>query len=268
MLQEAKKVQLLYTPSKAKPMHIVVFGSGSGTNLEALLKAQYQMSSSSDSTPLYEVKALFTDRKCRFQEIGASAGIPVIYHSFANFMKATGISNPNDAAFRNGYDAENLRLLLVEANQSGFSIDLILLAGYMRLIYPPLLQHFPNKILNIHPADLTRLSPDGSRRYVGAHAVRDALCAGESRTRSSVILVDEQVDAGPILVSGPWVNYQEGYPITEERIKKHQEKQKVLSDWPSCIAAINFVAQGRVGLDDENNVYVDGICQERCGLEN
>ena len=50
----------------------------------------------------------------------------------------------------------------------------------MRMVYPPLLQYFKNRIINIHPADLASLTANGQRRYVGAHAVRDALYAGES----------------------------------------------------------------------------------------
>jgi phosphoribosylglycinamide formyltransferase-1 len=221
----------LYTPVPGRRMHVVVFGSGSGTTLEALLRVPQD---------LFEIKALFTDRLCRFQEIGASRGIPVIYHSFAHFFKKRGVENPQDLITRTQYDAENVRLILETVG----TVDLILLAGYMRLIYAPLLQNFKNKIINIHPADLTQLTPSGQRRYVGANAVYDALCAGEKRTRSSVILVDEGVDSGPVLLAGPWVSYEEGYPITQERARLHQEKQKIHSDWPACIAAVTAIAQG------------------------
>lgn len=214
-------------------MHVVVFGSGSGTTLEALLRAEQD---------LFEIKALFTDRLCRFQEIGASNDIPVIYHSFSQFFKKQGVTDPQDLTTRIHYDAENVRLILNQVER----VDLILLAGYMRLVYPPLLQHFKNKIINVHPADLTQLTADGKRRYVGANAVYDALCAGENRTRSSIILVDEGVDSGPLLLSGPWVSYDEGYPVTLERARLHQEKQKIHSDWPACIAAVTAIAKGCV----------------------
>ena len=218
-------------------MHVVVFGSGSGTNLEALLRAQRQHP--------FEIKALFTDRECRLHEIGATANIPIIHHPFAQFSHTY---NSPQGSLRSDYDAENARLLLTYAEHHGFFIDLIVLAGYMRLVHQPLLQQFKNKILNIHPADLTKLTATGQRRYVGAHAVRDALLAGETRTRSTVILVDEQVDNGPILVEGPWITYEEGFPITEERVRKHQEKQKTLSDWPACITAVSEISQGRIEI--------------------
>lgn len=240
-------------------MHLVVFGSGSGTNLEALLRAHVQRNHLSEQLPLFEIKALFSDRLCRFQEIGFSSQIPVIYNSYSQFKKTT---NPTDSDARYRYDQENLRLLLEASKRYGFSIDLIFLAGYMRLVHFPLLHHFQNKIINIHPADLTKLDEKGKREYVGAHAVQDALEAGESRTRSTVLLVDEGVDTGPIIVSGPWVPYEEGYPITSEKAKKHQEKQKVLSDFPSSLTAIEYISQGRIGLDNHKRIYADGIFQE------
>ena len=242
-------IKQLFRPVPGRRMHLVVFGSGSGTNLEALLRVPQTS---------FEIKALFTDRSCRFQEIGSSADIPVIYHSMIDFFRKEGISDFQDFSTRKKYDAENVRLILEQVS----TVDLILLAGYMRLIYAPLLHHFKDKIINIHPADLTRLNSDGKRRYVGVNAVYDALCAGEKRTRSSVILVDEDVDSGPILVNGPWVNYEEGYPITLERARSHQTKQKLQSDWPACIEAVTAIAEGRIGLDKERNVFLEACNQQ------
>jgi phosphoribosylglycinamide formyltransferase-1 len=225
-------IKQIYTPVPGKRMHVVVFGSGSGTNLEALLKVP---------NPLFEIKALFSDRKCRFQEIGHSAGIPVIYH-------------PLNGMDRSQYDAENVRLISEQVE----TVDLILLAGYMRLIYPPMLDHFKDKIINVHPADLTQINSEGKRRYTGANAVYDALCAGETRTRSSVIIVDENVDTGPILVLGPWVTYEESYPVTLERANLHQIKQKAQSDWPACVEAVTAIAEGKIGLDEQRKVFTNG----------
>jgi phosphoribosylglycinamide formyltransferase-1 len=231
-------IKQIYTPIPGKRMNVVVFGSGSGTNLEVLLQIP---------KPQFEIKALFSDRNCRFQELGHSAGIPVIYHSYIKFSKEHGNA-------RSQFDAENARLISERVE----TVDLILLAGYMRLVYPPLLNRFKDKIINIHPADLTQLNSEGKRRYTGAHAVYDALCAGETRTRSSVILVDENVDTGPILASGPWVTYEEGFPVTVESARLHQIKQKAQSDWPVCVKAVTAIAEGRIGLDEHKKVYTDG----------
>lgn len=194
-------------------MNLVVFGSGSGTTLQALLQAK-----------IVNVAAAVTDRQCRFQEIAHRASIPVIYHPFCSQH----IREAHDLAI-----VERLKELRVP-------IDLILLAGYMRLVSSVLLAHYPRRVINVHPADLTKTYPDGRRRYVGANAVFEALLHGETQTRSSVIVVDEGIDTGPILVQGPWVSYTEGMPITKERALRHQEKQKALSDWPACIEAIRI----------------------------
>lgn len=196
-----------------------MFGSGAGTTLRAVLAAQKQ-----DPCPPYQVKVLFTDRPCQFQQIAKEENLPLIDHPW----------KPP----REEYDRIGLELLRKYA-----PIDMILLAGYMRLFSPIWLSAFPNRILNIHPADLTALDHNGKRRYVGANAVYDALSQGEKQTRSTAILIDANVDEGPILASGPWVPYEGEYPITQERAKAHQEKQKALSDWPVCIAALKLLAK-------------------------
>ena len=233
-------------------MNVVVFGSGSGTNLEAILRAQKQSKS-----PSYAIQALFTDRRCRLLDIGQRESIPVIYYSFVNFFKKQNCQNAQDPNLRHLYDREVAALLQECAYKNGISIDLIVLAGYMRLLSPTFLELFPNKVINVHPADLTKLDDRGLRKYVGADAVYDALMQGETQTRSSVILVDKDVDAGPLLVSGPWIEYAEGYPVTKEKAQLHQNKQKELSDWPACISAVEMIAEGRLGLDKEGNVFVD-----------
>jgi hypothetical protein len=63
-----------------------------------------------------------------------------------------------------------------------------------------MLSAFPERIVNIHDGDLTIRGRDGERRYVGLHSTLDAIRAGERSTRSSVHLVTEKVDGGPILM--------------------------------------------------------------------
>jgi len=239
---------------------LVVFGSGSGTNLEALLRASRELLNNGNR-PLFTIKAIFTDRLCRLREIAERERIPLIHHSFVDFFKRSKAKSDRDFKMRCEYDLINAQLLDDLAERRGFSIDLIFLAGYMRLIFPPFLKRFPNKVLNVHPADLTATDERGNRIYVGSNAVFDALSRGEKRTRSSVILVDEKMDHGPILVSGPWVEYEEGFPVTFKRAAYHQEKQKIQSDWPASIKAIELIARGRLALDGKNAVYLDGKIQ-------
>ena len=98
-------------------------------------------------------------------------------------------------------DAETARLLL------GRRIDLVLLLGYLRILQQPMLEAFPDRILNVHDADLTLRRRDGGPLYPGLHATRDAILAGERQTRSSIHVVTAEVDAGPVIAVSP------SYPV-------------------------------------------------------
>lgn len=247
----------LFKPSTNRPLNVVVFGSGSGTVLEALLRAQ-QTVRTPNGSPLFEIKALFTDRICRFQEISERERIPLVFHSFTQFFRSSGIEDRNDPSTREAFDTINVQMIEQCAAEKGFEVDLIFLAGYMRLLHSPLLKTFANKIINVHPADLTVKGDDGKPCYAGADAVYDALMAGETRTRSSVILIDEDVDTGPILASGPWVPYNGDFPVTFKRAAHQQERQKALSDWPTCVKTLELIALGRLAIDHNRQVYLDG----------
>lgn len=64
----------------------------------------------------------------------------------------------------------------------------------MLIVAEPLLTAFPGRIVNVHHADLTKCRP-----YVGLHAVRDAILAGETETRATAHIVTRRLDQGPIL---------------------------------------------------------------------
>ena len=102
---------------------------------------------------------------------------------------------------RRAFDAETAGVL------RAFRVDAVLLLGYLYIITEPLLAAFPERILNIHDADLTLRNPDGGPRYPGLHSTRDAIVAGERETRSSVHLVTPQLDAGPV------VALSEAFPV-------------------------------------------------------
>ncbi|HYZ11280.1 MAG TPA: phosphoribosylglycinamide formyltransferase, partial [Actinomycetota bacterium] len=93
--------------------------------------------------------------------------------------------DPGRYASREEHDAALLDEL------RGASIDVVCLAGYMRILSPPLVRAFWGRMVNIHPSLLPA--------FPGAHAVRDALAWGVRVTGCTVHLVDEEVDHGPIL---------------------------------------------------------------------
>ena len=142
----------------------MVLASGEGTTLSALLEAAEE--------PAYgaRVVAVGSDRPAaRALERGASAGLPT-------FAVPLGADR----------DAWNTELTSAVAQHAP---DLVVLAGFMRILGPALLSRWP--VLNTHPALLPA--------FPGAHAVRDALAYGVKVTGVTVHLVDEGVDTGPVV---------------------------------------------------------------------
>ncbi len=89
-----------------------------------------------------------------------------------------------------GESRENYDQRLMEKIDSA-KPDLIALAGFMRILSPKFIQHYPNKIVNIHPSLLPA--------FPGLHAQRQALNAGVTQSGCTVHFVDEGCDSGPII---------------------------------------------------------------------
>jgi phosphoribosylglycinamide formyltransferase-1 len=110
-------------------------------------------------------------------------GVPVISHPIRAFVGP-----------RRDYDAVTAEFL------QHLGVDTVVLLGYLYVLTDAMLSAFPNRILNLHDADLTINRADGERKYAGLHSTRDAIVAGEKETRSTVHYVTEKVDAGPIIL--------------------------------------------------------------------
>ncbi len=130
--------------------------------------------------------------------------------------------------------------------------DLLMLSGYMWILTDNLVGEWP--AINVHPADL-RVREDGARKYTGADAVHDAVVAGEEETRSSVHLVTEGVDEGPLLVVSPplpvdreQVSQRDGEEL-RQYVDEHQEEMKEECDGPAFVQALHLLADGEVALD-------------------
>lgn len=124
-----------------------------------------------------------------------ATGVPVITHPIR------GLSLRNLTA-RRDYDEATAAIL------ARFDVDIVLLTSYLYILTEPMVSTYRGRIINIHDSDLTILGEDGRPRYVGLHATRDAILAGERETRATAHFVTERVDEGPvILVSG-------GYPVS------------------------------------------------------
>ena len=92
---------------------------------------------------------------------------------------------PDDKRLREWYDCETAEILV------NADIDVVVLLGYLFVITDPLLSAFPDRILNVH---------DGTQKYPGLHATRNAIIALETETRSIVHVVTKELDRGPVIV--------------------------------------------------------------------
>lgn len=118
---------------------------------------------------------------------------------------------------------------------AAFTPDLVVLAGFMRIVGSPLLDAFPGRIINTHPSLLPA--------FPGASAVAEALAAGVSETGCSVIVVDEGVDTGPILAQcAVPVREDDSVDSLHERIKE-TERVLVVDTLRDMIAA-GWTARG------------------------
>ncbi len=257
-------IDLIYNPEVSeRGMNCVAFASGSGTNFEqAVLEAK-------ESKKRFSIGLLLTDKERKDGEIiGAikraeKLGVP---YRILNGFKFCGswqeAKETPEGIFEYQRKSTHFDLKLLEIiheyedeSTGETTFDLAILAGYMRFVRAPLLRRFDNRIINVHPARLDVFNEDETRKFVGDNAVYDALSSGETKTRSSIFLVDSGEDSGPILTSGPWINYEVTYEgelsLTEESASKHQEKQKAASDWPALRFTLRAISEGRFGLHKE-----------------
>ncbi|WP_284224904.1 phosphoribosylglycinamide formyltransferase [Mycobacterium antarcticum] len=155
----------LRVPASA-PARLVVLASGTGSLLESLLEAAV------GDYPA-RVVAVGTDRDCRALEVAAAASLP-------SYTVRLG-----DHADRQAWDAA-----ITEAT-AAHQPDLVVSAGFMKILGPQFLSRFLGRVVNTHPALLPA--------FPGAHAVPDSLAYGVRVTGCTVHLVDAGMDTGPIL---------------------------------------------------------------------
>lgn len=147
---------------------IAVFASGSGTNFEEI------MSHIEDGSLPVECTCLVSDKENAYARTRArNHGVVEYYFS------------PKAYANKEAYETEILKVLKEK------EVDLIVLSGYMRFIGSVLLNAYPSRIMNLHPAYLPE--------FPGAHSIKDAFEARVSQTGVTVHFVDEGVDTGPII---------------------------------------------------------------------
>jgi phosphoribosylglycinamide formyltransferase-1 len=191
-------------------MRIGVLASGSGSNLQSILDA-----CASGSIPAQVAVVVCNVAGARALERAEAAGVPAILLAHGQY------------ATRDAYDAELVALL------RRHHVELVCLAGFMRLLTPVLLSAFQNKILNIHPSLLPA--------YPGLHAVKKALKAGARVSGCTVHIVDEGTDTGPIVI-------QAAVPVLEGDTEETLAARILMVEHRCYPRAISLWAQGRIHL--------------------
>lgn len=147
------------------PSRIVVLASGSGSNLQVLLDAA----------------------ETSWRVVGVVSDQPAAHA----LQRAAGAAVPSRVVEWGGHADRDAFTDAVCAAAREFDPDYIVLAGFMRILGPGAMAHFPDRIINVHPSLLPA--------FPGAHGVRDALAYGAKVTGVTVHFVDEHLDHGPII---------------------------------------------------------------------
>ena len=155
-----------------KSFNIAAYISGSGSNLRAVIE------SSIDGTIASKVKLVIADKEAKGREYPDSIGIETAVISKKKLPRSEVLKRQHDLFKKH-------------------SIDLIILAGFLKKLPPEIVNEYEGKILNIHPALLPKF---GGKGFYGMNVHRAVLEAGEEYSGPTVHFVDEKYDNGEILV--------------------------------------------------------------------
>lgn len=192
-------------------LSIVVLISGTGSNLKALLEAC--------DNPLYPAKIL---------AVGADRPAEGLEHAEL-FDKTTFVVQPE------GFASKDKWAEVLASNIDIHQPDLIVLAGFMRVLPKSFVDRYYPRIINLHPSLLPA--------FPGAHAVRDALASGATETGSTIHVVDAGVDTGPVIAQQsmailPGIGEHE----LHEQIKEIEKQQ--------LVRTIEAIANGELKLEE------------------
>ena len=193
-------------------MNVGVLASGAGSNLQALLDAGARR----DLEPARIVVVGANVPGCPALERATRAGVPSFSLDHRSF--------PSRADFD--------RALAARLKDAG--VELVVLAGFMRLLTPEFLQSFPQRVINIHPALLPAFPGVNAQSQAFIHGVKIAGC--------TVHFVDEGTDSGPIIA-------QSAVPVLEDD-DEHRLQSRILAEEHRLLpAVVQALAQGRISVE-------------------
>mgnify|MGYP002785165044 CR=1 FL=1 len=191
-----------------KKMRVAVFVSGSGSNLQAIIDASIES---------IEIALVFSNNPDAYALKRAEKhGIPTL------------VINHRDFKSREEFEGEILKHL------EPLGIELIVLAGFMRILSPLLVREYGSRMINLHPA----LLPS----FPGIHAAKQAIDAGVKFTGCTVHFVDEGVDSGPIILQAvvPVLDADDEDSLLQ---KIHEEEHRIYPE------AIRLISEGKIRIE-------------------
>ena len=200
-------------------LKIAVLVSGGGTNLQAIIDkiAEGVITNT-------EIAVVISNNKNAYAlERAKQAGIEAVCVS------------PKDYENREQFNQEFLKTL------DSYQVDLVVLAGFLVVIPPAMIQKYENRIINIHPSLIPSFCGTG---YYGLKVHEGALARGVKVTGATVHFVDEGTDTGPIILQKA-VEVQNG--DTPEILQRRVMEQ---AEWEILPRAIHLIANGKVTVED------------------
>jgi len=198
---------------------VVVLISGSGSNLQALID-----SITGDDHPA-RIRAVISNRADAFGlERARKASID------------TRVLDHKAYADREAFDAALIEVI------DGYKPQLVVLAGFMRILTPGFVRHYQGRLLNIHPSLLPK--------YKGLHTHQRALEAGDSEHGCSVHFVTEELDGGPLVV-------QALIPLESDDTPESLAQRVHVQEHRIYPLAMRWFAEGRLRLG-QNGAELDG----------
>ena len=201
-----------------QPLKIGVLLSGSGTNLQAIIDEVRDA-----ALPVDIVKVVSSRPDASGIERAKQAGIPVVV------LNRQIYTDPQAAD----------QMIVDELRAAG--AEYVVMAGYMRKLTPVVLDAFPDRVLNLHPA----LLPS----FKGAHAIQDAFDAGVKVTGVTVHFANEDYDKGPIVAQEP-VRIEEGMTLDELEAAIHAVEHVL---YPRVLRRL---AEGRIAVGTDRKVRI------------
>ena len=201
--------------------NIVVLISGNGSNLQAIIDACKQKKINGT------IRAVFSNKADAFGlERAREANIP------AHALLAS------QFASREAFDRELMQEI------DAYAPDIVVLAGYMRILSPDFVAHYAGRLINIHPSLLPK--------YPGLHTHRQVLENGDDVHGTTVHFVTDELDGGPVILQAQ-VPVFEG--DTEEDVTARVQTQEH-AIYP---LVVSWCGDGRLAMQ-ENKAWLDGVC--------